>query len=115
MALNKEKDVKLYYSIKEVAAMFDINESALRYWEKVFPQVHPKTNGRGIRQYTKDDIEQIRLVYNMIKVRGFKIDAARKMLNQNRHGVDKSATVLETLISARDQLQDLKKQLDALV
>ena len=115
MALNRDKDLKLFYSIKEVAAMFDVNESALRYWEKVFPQIQPKTNSRGIRQYTKEDIEEIRLVHNMAKVRGFKLGAAKKMLTSNRQGVDKSAQVMELLISSRDKLIDLKKQLDTLV
>ena len=50
-----------------------------------------------------------------MKVRGFKLAAARKMLNENRQGVDKSSEVLETLISVRDQLQDLKIHLDGLV
>ena len=95
--------------------MFNVNESALRYWEKVFPQIQPKTNARGIRQYTKEDIEEIRLIHNMAKVRGFKLDAAKKMISTNRTGVDKSAQVMEALISARDQLKDLKKQLDLLV
>ena len=66
-------------------------------------------------QYTEKDIEQIRLIYNLVKVRGFKLAAARKMLNENRQGVDKSSEVLETLISVRDQLQDLKIHLDGLV
>lgn len=95
--------------------MFGVNESALRYWEKVFPQIQPKTNARGIRQYTKDDIEEIRLVYNMAKVRGFKLDAAKKMLSSNRQGVDKSAQILELLMQSRDQLVAVKKQLDSLV
>ncbi len=115
MALNRDKDLKLYYSIKEVAAMFDVNESALRYWEKVFPQIHPKTNSRGIRQYTKEDIEEIRLVHNMAKVRGFKLDAAKKMINTNRQDVDKNAQVMELLEASRDSLVALKKQLDMLV
>lgn len=115
MALNREKDLKLFYSIKEVAKMFDVNESALRYWEKVFPQIQPKTNARGIRQYTKEDIEEIRLIYNMAKVRGFKLTAAKKMISTNRQGVDKSTQIMEMLTSARDKLQELKKQLDTIV
>ena len=49
--LNTDKNLKLYYSISEVAAMFDVNESLLRFWEKEFPQLNPKKGGRGIRQY----------------------------------------------------------------
>ena len=116
MALNTNKNLKLYYSIKEVAAQFGINESTLRFWEGEFPQLRPKTqNGTKIRQYTDKDIEQIKVIYNLVKVRGFKIAAARKVMNANREGVDKTANVMTMLTSVRDQLQQLKKQLDGLV
>ena len=115
MALNMNKNLKLYYSIGEVAKMFDINESTLRYWESEFPHLKPKTNSKNVRQYTEKDIEQIKVIYNLVKVRGFKIAAARKMLQENRNGVEKSQKVMETLFSVRDQLKDLKKQLDGLV
>ena len=115
MALNLNKNLKLYYSIKEVAEMFELNESTLRYWEQEFPFLRPKTTGPAkIRQYQEKDIEQIRLIHNLVKVRGFKLAAARKMLTQNRKGVDKKADVLETLIGVRDELQAIKKQLDYL-
>jgi DNA-binding transcriptional MerR regulator len=116
MALNPNKNLKLYYSIKEVAAMFDINESTLRYWESEFPQLRPKTqSGTKIRQYTEKDIEQLKVIYNLVKVRGFKLAAARKMLSANRGGVDKTTDVLDTLLSVRSQLKELKQQLDGLV
>lgn len=115
MALNTNKNVKLYYSIKEVAAMFDVRESTLRYWESEFPHLKPKTVGQSVRQYTEKDIEQIRTIHNLVKVRGFKLAAARKMLNKNRTGVDKSSDILATLISVRDELKELKKQLDSMV
>lgn len=115
MALNTKKNLKLYYSIKEVAQMIGVRECTLRYWETEFPHLKPKTTGQKVRQYTEKDIEQIKLIYNLVKVRGFKIAAARKMINQNRTGADKSADVLDTLISVRDQLMDLKKQIDGLI
>ena len=68
-----------------------------------------------MRQYTEKDIEQIKVIYNLVKVRGFKIAAARKMLQENRNGAEKSQKVMETLISVRNQLKELKKQLDGLV
>ena len=95
--------------------MFDLNESTLRYWEREFPFLRPKTTGSAkIRQYQEKDIEQIRLINNLVKVRGFKIAAARKILTQNKKGVDKRADVLERLINVRTELQALKKQLDYL-
>lgn len=115
MALNTEKNLKLFYSIKEVAEIIGVNESLLRYWEKEFPQLKPKTGANRVRQYTEKDIEQIKVIYNLVKVRGFKISAAKKMIHANRQGVDKSADVLETLISIREQLQDLKAQFGQIV
>ena len=112
MALNLNKNLKLYYSIKEVAEMFDLNESTLRYWEQEFPFLKPKVSGAAkIRQYQEKDIEQIRLIHNLVKERGFKLAAARKILTQNRKGVEKKADVLERLISVRAELQALKKQM----
>ena len=114
MAINSDKQAKLYYSIKEVAEEIGVNESSLRYWEKEFPFLKPKVSGNKVRQYTEKDIEQIKVVYSLIKVKGFKIAAARKYLQQNRAGAEKSSEVLDTLIRVRDELKDLKKQLDGL-
>ena len=113
--LNKDKNHKLYYSIKEVAEMFDVNESLLRYWETEFPHLKPKTGGTKVRQYTEKDIGQIRLIYTLVKVRGFKLAAARKVLNANRDGADKNAKIMDKLLAVRDELQLLKKQLDGIV
>lgn len=115
MALNLNKNLKLYYSIKEVAAMFGLNESTLRYWEQEFPYLKPKTSGPSkIRQYQEKDIEQIRLIYNLVKERGFKLAAAKKIINANRTGAERKAEVMTRLMSVREDLQALRRQLDAL-
>ena len=115
MALNLNKNLKLYYSIKEVAEMFDLNESTLRFWETEFPYLKPKTAGPSkVRQYAEKDIELIRLIHNLVKVRGFKLAAAKKIINSNRDGANKKAEVLTCLMNVRDDLQALKKQLDGL-
>ena len=101
MALNLNKNLKLYYNIGEVAQMFGLNESTLRYWEQEFPYLKPKTSGPAN-------------IHNLIKVRGFKIAAAKKILSQNRKGADKKAEALSTLMDVRAQLQALKKQFDGL-
>lgn len=112
MALIIDKNLKTYYNIKEVAQMFNLTESTLRYWESEFPYLKPRTTGNKVRQYTEKDIEQLRLIYNLVKVRGFKIAAARKMLSANREGVEKSTKILEQLQSVRDQLLELKAALE---
>jgi DNA-binding transcriptional MerR regulator len=115
MALNPDKNTKLYYSIKEVAQIVGVNESTLRFWEKEFPTLRPKTvSSTKVRQYTEKDIEQIKVIYNLIKVRGFKIASARKYIHANSGNVDKSTEIIERLTQVRDELKALKKQLDVL-
>ena len=115
MALNPNKNLKLYYSISEVAQMFDVNETLLRYWEKEFPNIAPKKAGRNIRQYTEEDVEAIRLVHNLLKVRGLKISAARELLRKNKEGAQNIVKVMDSLQEIRDELVALRKGLDALV
>ena len=113
MVLNTNKNLKIYHSISEVAKMFGINESTLRYWEKEIPFLRPKTSGPSItRQYADKDIELVKQIYNLVKVRGFKLNAARKILGSNPSGVDKTTEVLDRLIGIRNELQLIKKQLD---
>ena len=115
MALNLNKNLKLYYSIKEVAEMFGVNESTLRFWETEFPHLKPKTAGPNkVRQYTEKDIKEVRLIYNLVKDRGFKLSAAKKIINSNRDGADRKAEAITRLMTVRDDLQALKKQLDGL-
>mgnify|MGYP004498856597 CR=1 FL=1 len=115
MALNTEKNLKTYYTIKEVAKMFSLTESTLRYWETEFPYLKPRTTANNVRQYTDKDIEELRYIHNLVKVRGFKLAAARKIISSNRDGVDKSTKILEQLIDVRNQLQEMKEALDKIV
>lgn len=116
MALKENKNLKLFRTIKEVAREVGVSESTLRFWETEIPQLSPKTRGdTKVRQYSDKDVELVRLIHNLVKVRGFKLSAARAMIAKNRAGVDKQAEVLETLISIRDELKTLRRQLDELV
>lgn len=116
MALNTNKIIKRYYSISEVSKMLGVSETTLRYWETQMPQLNPKTRaGSNVRQYEEKDLEVLRNIYNLVKVRGFRISAARKYLSENRQGVEKKAEILSTLISVRDELKNIKQQLDTLV
>ncbi len=114
MAQNTPKNLKLYYSISEVAAKFDVAESLLRYWEKEFPSIKPKKTSRMVRQYSAQDIEEIHLIYNLVKVRGMKISAAREALKKNREGVSRNSQLLTTLKSVREELLSLRRELDNL-
>nr|WP_317162428.1 MerR family transcriptional regulator [Pseudoprevotella muciniphila] len=110
-----EKDLKLYYSINEVAEMFGIKDTTLRFWEREFPkQINPKKTSRNVRQYTKDDIEQIRVIHNLVKVRGLKISAARELLKKNKSGVQQEAELVARLQKIRAELIAIKKNLEEL-
>ena len=116
MALNKDKDLKMFYSISEVAQMFNVTETLLRYWEKEFPNIKPQKGGRGIRQYTKDDIEQIRLVHHLVKERGLTLQGARDMLKRNRKGdVNRQIEVIDKLKAIKAELQEIGRNLNDLV
>ena len=99
--------------------MLGVNASLIRFWENEIPTLKPQTiRGTNIRRYVEKDIEHLKVVYNLVKVRGFKISAAKKMLHANREGVDKKADVLEKLtckgriesIEETVGLSDIKKQ-----
>ncbi len=112
MALKTDKELKLYYSISEVARMFDVNESLLRYWEKEFPMISPKKAGGNIRQYRKEDIENIRLVYHLVKEKGLTLAGARQRLKQNRDTTVKTAEIIDRLKRVRAELAAMRKELE---
>ena len=115
MAYNANKDLKLYYSISEVARMFDVNESLLRYWEKEFPTIiSPKKAGGNIRQYRKEDIENIRLVYHLVKEKGMTLQGAKQRLKVNKEKTVQTAEVVSRLKEIRAELVKLRKSLDYL-
>ena len=95
--LNTDKNLKLYYSISEVAAMFDVNESLLRFWEKEFPQLNPKKGGRGIRQYRKEDIETVKLIYHLVKERGMTLPGARQRMKDNKEATIRNFEIVDRL------------------
>ncbi len=111
MGYSKDKSLKMIYTTHEVAEIFNVNDSTIRYWETQFPQIAPKVGDFGVRQYTQSDIDKVRVVYNLVKVRGFKIAAAKKMLNANIDEVNKTTDVINALMEVRDELMEIKKQL----
>ena len=113
MALNPNKELKLYYSIGEVAEMLGVSETLLRYWEKEFPTITPKKSGRNIRQYSQEDIEQVRLIHHLVKVKGMKLAAARKALRNSKG--ERNMEIVGRLQAVREELMQIKKELDGLV
>lgn len=114
MALNPNKELKLYYSISEVAEMLNVSETLLRYWEKEFPTIAPKKAGRNIRQYSQEDIREVRLIHHLVKEKGMKLAAARNALKSSRGEVERDMEILNRLQAVREELMQIKKELDGL-
>ena len=107
-----DKDLKLYYSISEVAQMFDVNESLLRFWEKEFPQLSPKKGSRGVRQYRKEDIETVKLIYHLVKERGMTLHGARQRMKDNKENTLRNFEIVDRLKAIREELLSMKRALD---
>jgi len=81
----KEIDiVKLYYTIGEVAEMFHVNTSLIRFWEKEFDIIKPKKNKKGNRLFTPEDLDNFKVIYNLVKEQGLTLEGAKKYLKENR-------------------------------
>jgi len=114
MATSENKLQKLYYSIGEVAEMFDVNESLLRYWEKEFDIIKPKKNAKGTRSYRKEDIENIKLIYHLVKENGLTLEGAKKRLKENKAGVGQTHDIVSRLQAIKEELLAMKAELDAI-
>lgn len=116
MALSKDKDLKMYYSIKEVARDLGVSETTLRYWETMFPQLSPHKGSNGVRRYNKEDLKIARTIYHLVKERGLTLAGAKQHLKGagNKENADRSAEVIDRLKAVREELLGIKAQLDFL-
>jgi DNA-binding transcriptional MerR regulator len=108
----KEKKVeKLYYSIGEVAGMFKVNASLIRFWEKEFDIIKPKKNKKGNRFFTRQDIDNIQLIYHLVKERGLTLSGAKMKLRDNREDTNNNYEVIRTLTQIKSMLLEIKESL----
>ncbi|MFI3321414.1 MAG: MerR family transcriptional regulator [Rikenellaceae bacterium] len=110
---NEEKDKKIFYTISEVADMFDVNQSQLRSWEKQFPTLHPYRNRKGNRLFTPEDIEIVKVIYNLVKIKGLKVSSAVKEIGISENHLRRNSQVTERLLSIKAQLSSVLEQLDS--
>ena len=92
--LKSENLTKLYYSIGEVADMFEVNASLIRFWEKEFKLIQPKKNKKGNRLFTPKDIENINKIYHLVKEEGYTLEGAKKVL-ETKKTADKNLEILD--------------------
>ena len=101
---------KLYYSIGEVAKAFDVNASLIRYWEQEFPIIKPKKNKKGNRYFTPEDIKNLKIIYHLVKEKGYTLDGARIALTTNSK-ISKTISMIDRLEFVKAELQKLKESL----
>jgi DNA-binding transcriptional MerR regulator len=109
----KEKEIeKMYWSIGEVAEMYDVSTSLLRFWEKEFDILQPRKNRKGDRFFTQKDMENLKIIYHLVKERGFTLKGAKQQLRENKEQTIEKVRIIESLEKVKGFLQDLKGQLE---
>lgn len=102
---------KLLYSMGEVTEMFDVNASLIRYWESKFDCLKPQKNKKGNRLFTPEDVENLKLIYHLVKEKGMTLEGANRAMKRNRHGVAHESSVLERLQKIRAMLVEVRESL----
>ena len=108
----KDKPIeKLYYSIGEVADMFAVNVSLLRFWEKEFDILKPKKNKKGNRMFKAKDLDNLKIIYHLVKERGYTLEGAKKKLKENKEDTINNIEIVNRLKDIRQFLVELKEEL----
>ncbi|WP_238868312.1 MULTISPECIES: MerR family transcriptional regulator [Proteiniphilum] len=107
-------DKRLFYSIQEVADHFAVNVSLLRFWEKEFDNINPKKTTGGTRQYTKEDVKQVEIVYHLVKEKGLTLEGARQTLKSKKDDEAKRVEAVGKLMEIKKELQLLEEEFDQL-
>ena len=102
---------KLFYSIGEVAKKYKVNVSLIRFWEKEFDILKPKKNKKGNRMFTKKDMENLDVIFHLVKERGFTLEGAKKKLKENKQDTIDNITIVNKLKEIRRFLTDLREEL----
>ena len=109
----KPKEIeKKYYTIGEVADLFKVATSLIRYWETEFDIIAPKKNKKGNRQYTPEDVTNIKLVYHLVKEKGYTLQGARDIIKADAQKAKDKGEAIKSLQRVKEFLIDLKKNLD---
>ena len=102
---------KLFYSMGEVSEMFDVNASLIRHWESKFDVLRPRKNKKGNRMFSPGDVENLKLIYHLVKERGMTLEGANRCLKRNRGALTRDAELLERLQRVRAMLVEVREEL----
>ncbi len=111
MPYKKKEIEKVYYRIGEVAEMFKVNISLIRFWETEFDIIKPYRNKKGTRFFTKQDVDNFHLIYHLVKERGFTLQGAREKLKENPDELNRDHEIVKSLQQIRAFLIELKEEL----
>lgn len=106
-----ETSDKLFYKIGEVATQLGISASTLRFWEKEIPALKPRTNAKGDRQYTQEDIEKLQKIKFLVKDNGHTVAGAKKKLKNSTTKVEAQAEIAEKLVNLKSFLEEVRDQI----
>ena len=107
----ERKNRKIYYTMGEVSEMFDVNPSLIRFWEQKFDILKPDKNKKGNRLFTPKDVENLKLIYHLVKENGMTLAGAAKRLRDNREGVERNLEIIEKLQGMRALLLEVREEL----
>lgn len=111
MPYKENKIEKVYYSIGELAEMFNVNTSLIRYWEKEFDIIKPHKNKKGNRLFTKEDIDNFHIIYHLVKERGLTLKGAKMKLKENREDTINNFQVIKSLNDIKEILLEIRESL----
>lgn len=103
---------KRYYSIGEVADLFNVSSSLIRYWETEFSFLNPQKNKKGDRRFTKENIDQLQIIYQLVKERGFTLDGAKQEIRRNKKSLKAKQDALTQLLALRNRIDSLRNKLN---
>ena len=107
----EKQSLKVYYSFGEVADMFQVNTSLIRFWEKEFDIIKPHKNKKGNRQFTKADIDNFHLIYHLVKEKGMTLKGAQMKLSEQKAETEANFEVVKRLQAIKEELILIKEQL----
>ena len=102
---------KLLYSMGEVTEMFDVNASLIRYWESKFDCIRPHKNKKGNRMFTASDVENLKLIYHLVKEKGMTLEGANMAMKRRGKSVQRDVSILERLQNIRAMLLEVRESL----
>ena len=103
---------KRYYNIGEIAKAFNVNTSLIRFWEKEFDILNPMKNDVGNRKFTVKDIDALKIIYNLVKEKGFTLEGAKHKIKEEKDTFKKNAEIVSKLNHIKSQLLELKANLN---